>query len=130
MLYIKTVSKKLYTPALNHTPAFRIYRSQLYCVMCFQIHYSTTSFLPNSCIILHMLVKLKIFVTFFSGTYNARISKILFQGLYKSAIPCDAFSDSSLNNFLFTKHCIILHMMAKLKILVTFFFGTTNYKGF
>ena len=40
----------------------------------------------------------------FLRNYNARISEIWFQGLYKSAIPCDAFSDSSLDNFLFTKH--------------------------
>ena len=33
-----------------------------------------------------------------------KISEIWFQGLYKSATPFDAFSDSSLDNFLFTEH--------------------------
>ena len=40
----------------------------------------------------------------FLRNYNTRISEIWFQDLYKSAIPCDAFSDSSLDNFLFTEH--------------------------
>ena len=40
----------------------------------------------------------------FLRNYNSRISEIWFQDLYKSAIPCDAFSDSSLYNFLFTEH--------------------------
>ena len=39
----------------------------------------------------------------FLRNYNTRISEIRFQGLHKSAIPCDTFSDSSPNNFLLTK---------------------------
>ena len=54
-------------------------------------------------IIVQMTSMLKNFHQFLSGTtscYITRISEIWFQGLYKSAIPWDAFSDSSLNNFL------------------------------
>ena len=47
---------------------FRVYIYQLYCVVHFQIHHSTTSCLPNTCIIIHIIPKLKIFITFFSGT--------------------------------------------------------------
>ena len=75
--------------------------------MPFQIHHSATSCLPNTCIVLHMMAKLKIFVAFFSGTTMPGFLKFgfsWFQGLYKSAISCDVFSDSSLDNFLFTKH--------------------------
>ena len=50
------------------TFGFRVYISQLYRVMSFQIHRSTTSCLTNTCIILHMIAKLKIFVAFSSGT--------------------------------------------------------------
>ena len=44
------------------------------------------------------------FCRIFLGNYNAKISEIWFQGLYKLAIPFNAFSDSSLDNFLFTEH--------------------------
>ena len=114
-----------------------------------------------------------LFRRIFLRNYNSRISEIWFQDLYKSAIPCDAFSDSSLDNFLFTEHlpfyfvtffsgttiqgflkfgfriyisqvyrvmrfqihhsttfclpntCMILHVITKLKISITFFSGTT-----
>ena len=39
----------------------------------------------------------------FLKNYYIRISEIWFQGLYKSVMVCDVFSNSSLNNFLFTK---------------------------
>ena len=47
---------------------FRVHISLLDRVIRFQIYHSTTSCLPNTCMILHMIAKLKIFVTFFSGT--------------------------------------------------------------
>ena len=47
----------------------------------------------------------------FLRNYNTRISEIWFQDLYKSAIPCDAFSDSSLDNFLFTEHLHIFTLL-------------------
>ena len=49
----------------------------------------------------------------FLTNYNTRIFEIWFQGLYKSAIQCDAFSDSSLDNFLFTEY---LHIFTLLKL--------------
>ena len=48
--------------------------------------------------------QVKNFRHIFLRNYNTRISEIWFQDFYKSAIPCDAFSDSSLDNFLFTEH--------------------------
>ena len=47
---------------------FRVYISQLYHLMHFQIHHLTTSCLPKTCIIVHMMTKLKMFLTFFLGT--------------------------------------------------------------
>ena len=54
---------------------FRVYMSQLFLVMSFQIHHSTTSCLTNTYIILHITSMLKFPVTFFSG--------ITFQGFLK-----------------------------------------------
>ena len=59
---------------------FRLDISQLYRVMRFQIHHSTTSCLPNTCLILHMIAKLKIFRHIFLRNYNSRISEIWFKG--------------------------------------------------
>ena len=42
--------------------------STICCMLHLQIHHLTTSCLPNTCIILDIIAKLKIFVTFFSGT--------------------------------------------------------------
>ena len=47
----------------------------------------------------------------FLRNYNTRISEIWFQDLYKSAIPCDAFSESSLDNFLFDEHLHIFTLL-------------------
>ena len=44
-----------------------VYSNQPYRLMRFQMYHSTTSCLPNTCIILHMTSKLKTFVTFFWG---------------------------------------------------------------
>ena len=55
--------------------------------------------------------QVKNFRHIFLRNYNTRISEIWFQDFYKSAIPCDAFSDSSLDNFLFTEH---LHIFTQL----------------
>ena len=51
---------------------------------------------------------MNIFHRIFLRYYVIRITEILSQVLYKSALPCDAFSDSSLNNFLFTLHIFTL----------------------
>ena len=54
--------------------------------------------------VLQSVRPMNIFRRIFLRNYNTRISEIWFQGWYKSALPCDAFSDSSLNKFLFTEH--------------------------
>ena len=87
--------------------SFRVYLSQLYGVMRFQIDHLTTSCLLNTCIFLHYLFFRRIFLR----NYNTRISEIWFQDLYKSVIPFDAFSDSSLDNFLFTEHLHIFTLL-------------------
>ena len=58
---------------------FRVYLSRLYCVMGFQIDHLTTSCLPNTCMILHMIAKLKNVVTFFSGTTVQGFLKFCFR---------------------------------------------------
>ena len=57
--------------------------------------------------------------------YITWISEILFRGLYESVIPCDAFSDSSLNKFLFTEHLYQLAHDSQVEIFVKFSRGTT-----
>ena len=47
--------------------------------------------------------QVEMFCCIFLWNYNTRISEIRFQGKYKSATLSDAFSYSSLNNFLFTE---------------------------
>ena len=60
---------------------FRVYISQLYRVMRFHIYNSTTSCFLNTCIILHMIAKLKTFFTFLLNCCIS-ISEIWFQCLY------------------------------------------------
>ena len=55
--------------------------------MRFEIDHLTTSCLPNTCMILHMIAKLKIFVTFFSGTTIQGFLKFCFR-IYISQLYC------------------------------------------
>ena len=77
---------------------------------------------------------MNILCPFFLRNYSTRISEIWFPGLYlyKSVILCDAFSDSSLNNFLFTNTYIFIHMKFKLKFFLNFvtFSEELHYKDF
>ena len=104
---------------------FTLYISQLYRVMRFQIHHSTTSCLPNTCIILHMMAKLKIFVTFFSGTTMPRFLKFGFRLNVSQTYRVMRFQIHHSTTSCLPDTCINLHMMAKLKIIVVLFSGTT-----
>ena len=93
--------------------------------MRFQIHHSPTSCLPNTCMILHMIAKLKIFVTFFSGTTIQGFLKFGFR-VYISQLYCVMrFQIHHLTTSCLPNTCIILSKIAKLKIFITIFSGTT-----
>ena len=94
--------------------------------MRFQIHHSTTSCLPNTCIILNMIIKLKIFVTFFSGITIQGFLKFGFR-VYLSQLlyRMMRFQIYHLTTSCLPNTCMILHIIAKLKIFVSFFSGIT-----
>ena len=93
--------------------------------MRFQIHHLTTSCLPNTCMILHMIAKLKIFVTFYSGTTIQGFLKFSFRVYLSQLYRVMHFQIDHLTTSCLQNTCMILHMIAKLKIFVTFFSGTT-----
>ena len=88
---------------------FRFYTSQLYCVMRFQIHHSTTSCLQNTCIIVHIIAKLKIFVTYFSGTTWQGFLKFDFRVYINKLFSVMRFRIYHSTNSCLSNTCIILY---------------------
>ena len=92
--------KRLFRP--YYTPALKV---GVYCFTSVRpsVHPSVSSFIhPSINPSISPSVRSKnSYRRIFLRNYIIMISEIWFQGLYKSVIPCDAFSDWSLNNFLF-----------------------------